>query len=182
MNLTNMAECGVSTEKPDILFVLGNIIIYFCGGLLVSSWAFTNSSLNVWKRRFCKSDESKSHRPRHKLITKAYAKRTDFHANGRLELSLNSTYEDPVGLNKLLDPNHLGRNVDDVELHLKQDSQATGDGSSEWAAAIPNLTNRRGAMVPPSSNSVSCVSEDSRRPSYDSTVSEQYRGSKYSDY
>lgn len=76
-------------------------------------------------------------------------------------------------MNKLLDPNHLGRNVEELE----QFSQATGDGqeiSSEWAAAIPRFVNRRGALVPPhSSNSVSCVSEDSRRPSCDSAMSDQ---------
>lgn len=48
--------------------------------------------------------------------------------------------EDPIGLNRLLDPNNLCRNADEEQ--SQQFSQGTGDGreiSSEWAAAIPQL-------------------------------------------
>ncbi|XP_021947837.1 smoothened homolog [Folsomia candida] len=180
MNLTVVAECG-TPEKPSVYLVLENVIVFFCGGLLVSSWAWTSSSINIWKhsiKTFCKSHDQEGHRshmPKHELITKAYAKRGEL-AKGRLSLSLYSmAQEDPIGLNRLLDPNNLCRNADEEQ--SQQFSQGTGDGreiSSEWAAAIPQFLNRRGAIVvPPSSNSVSYVSEDSRRPSCDSAMSEQ---------
>jgi len=49
MNLTDVAECGIS-DKPDLTEVSGSIIVFFCGGLLVSSWAWTSASLRTWKR------------------------------------------------------------------------------------------------------------------------------------
>lgn len=43
--------------------------------------------------------------------------------------------------------------------------------SSEWVANLPHLVTRRGGIIPPhSSNSVSCISDDSRRPSCDSAA------------
>jgi smoothened protein len=123
--------------------------------------------------RCCNSEESDNHQvtvQKHKLISKAYAKRHQLPTRGRLSISLHSTHEDPIGLNKLLDPHRLGNN-DDVD--QSRQTHTDGDVSSEWAAALPHLVTRRGALVPPhSSNSVSCVSEDSRRPSCDSAMSE----------
>ena len=99
--------------------------------------------------------------------------------NGRLSLSLNSTHEDPIGLNRMLDPHRLCQVGKDVasNTQLNQTNTEGGNGddvSSEWAAALPHLLSRRGGIAPqPSSNSVSCVSEDnSRRPSCDSAMSE----------
>lgn len=181
MNLNDGPECTVP-EKPNVSTVLGNIAVFFSGGILVSSWAWTSSSMSIWRRSLktlCKSDETEEHRPhmpKHKLIAKAFAKRNELSAKGRLSLSMYSTHEDPVGLNKLLDPTRLGQNPDDVE-QSQQLSQGTVDGqeiSSEWAMGLTRFVQRRGALVPPhSSNSCSYVSEDSRRPSVDSATSEQ---------
>lgn len=112
---------------------------------------------------------------KHRLISQAFAKRHQLPAKGRLSLSLQSTHDDPMGLNKLLDPTHLCK-TEDIEQSQQLNNTHTGtdtDINSEWAAALPQLLSRRGALVPPhSSNSVSCVSEDSRRPSCDSAMSE----------
>lgn len=122
--------------------------------------------------------------PKHELIAKAYGKRHDLVEKGKLSLSLNSAPEDPIGLNRLLDPNHLGRHngEDDGSQQFSQGT-GTGDGqdfSSEFAANICKFVNRRGALVlPPSSNSVSYVSEDSRRPSCDSAILSEQIAVKY---
>lgn len=78
-----------------------------------------------------------------------------------------------MGLNKLLDPTHLCKNDDIESEQLNNTGTDADEVNSEWAAALPHLLSRRGALVPPhSSNSVSCLSEDSRRPSCDSAMSE----------
>ncbi len=147
-------------------------------------WISTSTS---WAN--CCSSESSNNQvsgsgpavPKHRLISKAYAKRHQIPLNGRLSLSLNSTHEDPIGLNRMLDPNRLcpvDRDRDagsNTQLnHTNTDGGHGDEVSSEWAAALPSLLARRGGIVPqPSSNSVSCVSEDnSRRPSCDSMMSE----------
>jgi hypothetical protein len=116
--------------------------------------------------------------PRHQMIAQAYAKRYQIPAKGRLSITLHGANEDPIGLNRLLDPNHLCRNNYDEDESQQQFSQGTDANgheiSNEFAVALPNLVTRRGALViQPSSNSVSYVSEDSRRPSCDSAMSEQ---------
>jgi hypothetical protein len=49
MNLTDMAECGIS-DKPDLTEISGSIAVFFCGGLLISSWGWTSASVRIWKR------------------------------------------------------------------------------------------------------------------------------------
>lgn len=200
MNLTDVAECVIS-DKADVSLIIGNVAVFFVGGVLVSCWAWTCASVRTWKRWFqrrCDSDEDDymgghqghghhgghhGQMAKHKLIAQAFNKRHQISAKGRLSLSLRSTHDDPIGLNRLLDPTHL------CEKDLEQSHQLNGgessvnggmggDGdssniNSEWAAALPHLVQRRDAIVPPhSSNSVSCVSEaeTSRRPSCDSTA------------
>ncbi|ODN01519.1 Smoothened [Orchesella cincta] len=179
LKLLDVAECEL-TEKADVSLVVGNVVVFFLGGLLMSSWAWTSASLRTWTRyvkRRCDSDESDAAQPhmqKHRLISQAFSKRHQLPAKGRLSLSLQSTHDDPMGFNKLLDPTHLCKNGDmEQSQQLNHTGTDADDINSEWAAALPHLLSRRGALVPPhSSNSVSCVSEDSRRPSCDSNMSE----------
>jgi len=129
--------------------------------------------------RKCRSDDfdDQQQQPgvaKHKLISKAFAKRHQLPTKGRLSVSLYSTHEDPVGLNKLLDPIQLcvnnGDDRDQSQMHTNTDGH--DEISSEWAAGLPRLVARRGGLIPPSSNSVSYMSEDSRRPSCDSAMSD----------
>lgn len=107
---------------------------------------------------------------KHKVIAQAFAKRKNFNKAGRLSISFHNTHEDPVGLN------------------FDLNSAASQDFSSAWAAALPKLVTRRGALVggtgSVSSNrrnsvdseisySYRCVSMESRRNSLDSQISVQ---------
>ena len=110
---------------------------------------------------------------KHKVIAQAFAKRKNFNNAGRLSISFRNTHEDPVGLN------------------INLDSVASQDVSSAWAAALPKLVTRRGALVGVTTASVSSTnrrnsgdseisvsmrrfSVESRRNSVDSQISVQY--------
>lgn len=110
---------------------------------------------------------------KHKLIAHFFAKRKTFNKAGRLSLSFANVHEDPVGLN------------------FDLNSAASQDYSdfTTWAAALPKLVTRRGALVDGTTGSVSsnrrnsadseisysfrCVSMESRRNSLDSQISVQ---------
>lgn len=86
---------------------------------------------------------------KHKVIAQAFAKRKTFNNAGRLSISFHNTHEDPVGLN------------------FDLNSVASQDFSSTWAAALPKLVTRRGALVGVTTGSVS----SNRRNSVDSEIS-----------
>ena len=101
------------------------------------------------------------------MIAQAFAKRNTFHNEGRLSINFWSSHEDPVGLN------------------FELNSVASQALSSTWAAALPKLVARRGAVIY-SSGSISSyrrnsvdsevinfrrVSVESRRNSLDSQIS-----------
>nr|CAD7573837.1 unnamed protein product [Timema californicum] len=101
---------------------------------------------------------------KHRLIAQAFAKRKTFNNAGRVSISFHSTHDDPVGLN------------------FDVNSVASQDLSSTWAAALPKLMTRRGALIGPTGSvsshseislSVRRVSVESRRHSLDSQVSVQ---------
>lgn len=83
------------------------------------------------------------------MIAQAFAKRKMLYHAGRLSISFHNTHTDPVGLNFEL--NSVGSN----------------DLSSTWAAALPKLVNRRGALTGAATGSVS----SQRRNSLDSEIS-----------
>jgi len=108
---------------------------------------------------------------KHKLIAHLFANRKTFNKAGRLSISFHNTHADPVGLN------------------FDLNSAASQDFSTTWAAALPKLVTRRGALVGGTTGSVSsnrrnsgdseisysfrCVSMESRRNSLDSQISVQ---------
>lgn len=135
---------------------------------------FINETLNR-TRLLCRTFNCETEEPirlkKHKVIAQAFAKRKTFNNAGRLSISFHNTHEDPVGLN------------------FELNSVASQDFSSTWAAALPKLVTRRGALVGSTTGSVSsnrrnsvdseisysfrCVSMESRRDSLDSQISVQ---------
>lgn len=117
------------------------------------------------------SEEPPIRLSKHKLIAHLFANRKTFNKAGRLSISFHNTHADPVGLN------------------FDLNSAASQDFSTTWAAALPKLVTRRGALVGGTTGSVSsnrrnsvdseisysfrCVSMESRRNSLDSQISVQ---------
>lgn len=83
------------------------------------------------------------------MIAQAFAKRKMLYHAGRLSITFHNTHTDPVGLN------------------FDLNSVASNDLSSTWAAALPKLVNRRGALTGAATGSVS----SQRRNSMDSEIS-----------
>lgn len=86
-----------------------------------------NSLFNY--RIFNRETEEPVKLKKHKVIAQAFAKRKMFNDAGRLSITFHNTHEDPVGLN------------------FDLNSVASQDFSSTWAAALPKLVTRRGALV-----------------------------------
>lgn len=121
------------------------------------------------RRKFhCEVDEPMKVQ-KHKIIAQAFAKRKKFNQDGRISIECQN-HTDPVGL------------------HFDLNSAASNDLSTTWAANLPRLVTRRGAVpneVPCSvssnnqsidsemSYSVRHVSIESRRNSGDSQLSVQ---------
>lgn len=145
----------------------------FASGIVMASFVFTPSTVEIWKRFFSRKFGQKVEEPlklqKHKVIAQAFAKRKEFKNQGRLSISFHNSHTDPVGLK--FDMNSA------VGSH---------DFSSTWANNLPRFVNRRYALTgcPSSSShgprrnsidsisfSVRHVSVESRRNSNDSQVS-----------
>lgn len=105
--------------------------------------------IGIFFRKFDCEIEEPIRLQKHKVIAQAFAKRKMLYNAGRLSISFRNTHTDPVGLNFEL--NSVGSN----------------DLSSTWAAALPKLVNRRGALTGVDTGSVS----SQRRNSMDSEIS-----------
>ncbi|XP_066992573.2 protein smoothened isoform X2 [Anabrus simplex] len=161
--------------RPSVAMFQLHLLILFCAGIVMSSWVWTGSTFHTWKRFTRRIFNSKAEEPvrlkKHKVIAQAFAKRKNFNSAGRLSISFHSSHEDPVGLN------------------FDMISVASQDLSSTWAAALPKLMTRRGALIDAATGSISSqrrnsldseisysvrrVSVESRRHSLDSQVSVQ---------
>ncbi|GFQ74707.1 smoothened homolog [Trichonephila clavata] len=142
-------------NRPNISVMYFHVACMFAFGVLMSSWAWTKTSLNVWKRFFhrcCASKEESANLKKHELIAKAFQKRHQLN-QGHISLSLNSHNEDPIGMN------------------LDGSSLASGDISSSWAMALPYFISRRNAitdLMPFTPRHYSSASDISRHVSLDS--------------
>ncbi|XP_029176482.1 protein smoothened isoform X1 [Nylanderia fulva] len=183
----DVSDCKIDT-RPSTGKLQLHLLALFATGILMSSWVWTNSTVNTWCRflrsmcflfacRIFNRDSDDKTEPirvsKHKLIAHFFAKRKTFNKAGRLSLSFANVHEDPVGLN------------------FDLNSAASQDYSdfTTWAAALPKLVTRRGALVGGTTGSVSsnrrnsadseisysfrCVSMESRRNSLDSQISVQ---------
>ncbi|PSN54909.1 hypothetical protein C0J52_01651 [Blattella germanica] len=151
--------------RPSLSMLQLHILVMFLAGVVMSSWVWTSSTIDTWRRRVRRALNSQVEEPvrlkKHKVIAQAFAKRKTFNNAGRMSLSLN----------------------------FDINSVASQDFSSTWAAALPKLMTRRGALIGVAtgsnssqhrnsvdseiSYSVRRVSVESRRHSLDSQVSVQ---------
>ncbi|XP_001602300.2 protein smoothened isoform X2 [Nasonia vitripennis] len=125
-----------------------HLLSVFFSGILMSHWVWTGSTADTWMRFLRRTCNRETEEPvklkKHKVIAQAFAKRKMFNDAGRLSISFRNTHEDPVGLN------------------FDLNSVASQDFSSTWAAALPKLVTRRGALVGASVSSNRRNSTDSQ--------------------
>lgn len=167
VGLTGHGDCRVEV-RPSLAMVQLHILALFTVGVVMSSWVWTSSTVDTWirfiKRSFHQDDDEPVKMKKHKVIAQVYAQRQAFNRAGRISISFHSTHDDPVGLN------------------FELNSGASQDMSTTWAAALPKLVTRRGALIGPNTASISSqysdfshgvrrVSLDSRRQSLDSQLS-----------
>ncbi|KAK9504914.1 hypothetical protein O3M35_009082 [Rhynocoris fuscipes] len=167
-------ECKMGS-RPSVAMLQLHVLSLFSVGVLMSSWVWTHTTINTWATLIARllkkevpGNEKQTKPKKHKLIAQAYSKRKKFNSDGHISISFHSSHKDPVGLN--------------IELN----SGATGSVRSSWAAALPKLLTRRGALVAATNSnssvrrnsvdsqisySVRRVSVESRRHSVDSAVS-----------
>lgn len=164
-------------NRPSISLLQLHLMSLFASGMVMASFVFTPSSLEIWTRYFRRKFGKKVEEPlklqKHKVIAQAFAKRKVFQNQGRLSISFHNSHTDPVGLK--FDVNSAA---------------GSHDFSSTWANNLPRFVNRRYALTgcPSSSRSshghgrrnsidseisfsVRHVSVESRRNSNDSQVS-----------
>ncbi|KAG5887266.1 hypothetical protein JTB14_015703 [Gonioctena quinquepunctata] len=160
------------TVRPSVAKLQLQLIAVFGAGIAMASWVWCGAMLHSWgryiRRKFHCEVEEPMKLQKHKIIAQAFAQRKKFNEGGKISISENHT--DPVGL------------------HFELNSAASNDLSITWAANLPRLVNRRGAVpnevvYSVSSNNISVDSEvsvslrhvsiESRRNSGDSQVSVQ---------
>nr|CAD7430029.1 unnamed protein product [Timema monikensis] len=162
-----LPHCKMNS-RPSVMMLQLHLLMLFSAGIVMSSWVWTGSTFHTWKRFIRRRIKNQPEEPvrlkKHRLIAQAFAKRKTFNNAGRVSISFHSTHDDPVGLN------------------FDVNSVASQDLSSTWAAALPKLMTRRGALIGPTGSvsshseislSVRRVSVESRRHSLDSQVSVQ---------
>lgn len=136
-------------SKPSGTKMQLHLLAPFLTGILMSSWIWTGATVETWIRFLKRTSNCETEEPirykKHKVIAQAFAQRNKYNSGNRFSISYH--YKDPVGMNF-------------------SDSGASGDVSSTWAAALPNLVKRRGAIVA-TTGSIS----SNRRNSIDSEMS-----------
>jgi smoothened len=160
-------------SRPSVSILQLHLMSLFASGIVMASFVFTPSTVEIWARFFRRKFGQKVEEPlklqKHKVIAQAFAKRKEFQNQGRLSISFHNSHTDPVGLK--FDMNSA------VGSH---------DFSSTWANNLPRFVNRRYALTgcPSSSShghrrnsidsisfSVRHVSVESRRNSNDQSQS-----------
>ncbi|KAH8353315.1 hypothetical protein KR084_010256 [Drosophila pseudotakahashii] len=155
------SSCRIE-NRPSVGVLQLHLLCLFSSGIVMSTWCWTPSSIETWKRYIRKKcgkevvEEVKM--PKHKVIAQTWAKRKDFEDKGRLSITLYNTHTDPVGLN--FDVNDLN-------------SSETNDISSTWAAYLPQCVKRRMALTGAATGNSS--SHGPRKNSLDSEISVSVR-------
>lgn len=145
-------------NRPSISLLQMHLMSLFASGMVMASFVFTPSSLEIWTRFFRRKFGQKVDEPlklqKHKVIAQAFAKRKVFQNQGRLSISFHNSHTDPVGLK--FDVNSA------VGSH---------DFSSTWANNLPRFVSRRYALTGCPSSSRSSHGGHGRRNSIDSEIS-----------
>uniref|UniRef100_A0A182JRB6 Protein smoothened n=1 Tax=Anopheles christyi TaxID=43041 RepID=A0A182JRB6_9DIPT len=141
-------------HRPSVAILQVHLICLFASGIVMSSWVWTNSTLESWgryfRRRFGTDIDEPVKLQKHKVIAQAFAKRKEFQNQGRLSISFHNSHTDPVGL-KFDITSAIGSH----------------DFSSTWANNLPRFVNRRCALTGAATSS----SHDPRKNSVDSEIS-----------
>ncbi|XP_056644172.1 protein smoothened [Diorhabda carinulata] len=160
-------------SRPSVAMLQLQLLAVFGSGIAMASWVWCDATLHAWGRYIRKKFHCEIEEPmklqKHKIIAQAFAKRKKFNDGGQISI-LCQHHTDPVGL------------------QFELNSAASNELSTTWAANLPRLVNRRGAVpnevaYSASSNNHSMDSEvslnfrhvsiESRRNSGDSQVSVQ---------
>ncbi|XP_022822897.1 protein smoothened-like isoform X2 [Spodoptera litura] len=160
-------ECSSGT-RPSVSVLQLRLLCCFAAGALMASWTWTPAAAAGWRRYLarkcgCSVEAEVTRRARkHELIARAYRRRGEFAARGRLSISLGGSRQDPVGL--CIDPTSPADYPDDAK-------HESGELSSSWAATLPRFVRRRDALVLPTHTHHSLSSTPDRRNSQDSQIS-----------
>lgn len=149
------------------------LLAAFGAGIAMASWIWCTATLHAWTRYVRKKFHCEIEEPmkvqKHKIIAEAFAQRKKFNDGGRISIECQN-HTDPVGL------------------HFDLNSAPSNELSTTWAANLPRLVNRRGAVPNDLAYSISSnnqsidsemsysvrhVSIESRRNSGDSQLSVQ---------
>ncbi|XP_058062047.1 protein smoothened [Anopheles bellator] len=154
-DLSGGAGGGCRVEhRPSVAILQLHLICLFGSGIIMSSWVWTNSTLESWSRYFRRRFGTDTDEPvklqKHKVIAQAFAKRKEFQNQGRLSISFHNSHTDPVGLKF------------DINSAI-----GSHDFSSTWANNLPRFVNRRCALTGAATSS----SHDPRKNSVDSEIS-----------
>ncbi|XP_059052544.1 protein smoothened-like isoform X2 [Achroia grisella] len=163
----NNKECG-GGARPSVSVLQLRLLCCFAAGALMASWTWTPAAAAAWRRYLarkcgCSVESEVTRRARkHELIARAYRRRGEFAARGRLSISLGGSRQDPVGLC-----------IDHTSpIDYPEDAKhESADLSSSWAANLPRFVRRRDALVLPTHTHHSLSSTPDRRNSQDSQIS-----------
>ncbi|EDW36863.1 GL25919 [Drosophila persimilis] len=157
------SSCRIE-NRPSVGVLQLHLLCLFSSGIVMSTWCWTPSSIETWKRYIRKKcgkevvEEVKM--PKHKVIAQTWAKRKDFEDKGRLSITLYNTHTDPVGLN--FDVNDLN-------------SSETNEISSTWVHYLPQCVKRRMALTGAATGTANSSSQGPRKNSLDSEISVSVR-------
>jgi smoothened len=144
-------------DRPSVGMLQLHLLCLFASGIVMSSWVWTNSTVETWSRYFRKKIGRDLDEPikmqKHKVIAQAFAKRKEFQNQGRLSISFHNSHTDPVGLK--FDVNSVA---------------GSQDFSESWANNLPQFVNRRYALTGAATSS-SQHTHDPRKNSVDSEIS-----------
>ncbi|KPI96978.1 Protein smoothened [Papilio xuthus] len=159
-------ECSVGA-RPSVSVLQLRLLCCFAAGALMASWTWTPAAAAAWRRYMarkcgCSVEADGTRRARKdELIARAYRRRGEFAARGRISISLGASRQDPVG---------LGLDRAPIDCHT-DDKHESGELSSSWAANLPRFVRRRDALVLPAHTHHSLSSTPDRRNSQDSQIS-----------
>ncbi|XP_017086923.2 protein smoothened [Drosophila bipectinata] len=149
-------------NRPSVGILQLHLLCLFSSGIVMSTWCWTPSSIETWKRyirkKYGKEVVEEVKMPKHKVIAQTWAKRKDFEDKGRLSITLYNTHTDPVGLN--FDVNDLN-------------SSETNEISSTWVHYLPQCVKRRMALT--GAATANSSSQGPRKNSLDSEISVSVR-------
>ncbi|KAF5296626.1 hypothetical protein FQA39_LY12454 [Lamprigera yunnana] len=162
------SHCKIET-RPSVAMLQLQLLAVFGCGIASASWVWCTATFRVWTRYIRRKFHCEVDKPlkfqKHKIIAQAFEKRKIFNEGRKISIEC-QPHTDPVGL------------------HFDLNSAASNELSTTWAANLPRLVNRRGAVpnevinYSASSNSemsysLQQISIESRRNSCESQLSVQ---------